>query len=83
MDALDKLLPQGAVENRTLADIILEKIEASEAAKANGASGPQLVRKRAFVCAYQYRRLTNSLTRSGWYTRPCGWLRPKDCGRLL
>lgn len=45
MDALDKLLPKGMAENRTLADIILEKIEASEAAKAHPGSGAQLVRK--------------------------------------
>ena len=46
MDALDKLLPKGSTESRTLADIILEKIEASEAAKTNaGPKGPQIVRK--------------------------------------
>jgi hypothetical protein len=46
MDTLDKLLPKGSTESRTLADIILEKIEASEAAKANAdLKEPQVVRR--------------------------------------
>jgi len=72
MDALDKLLPKGPTESRTLADIILEKIEASEAAKANaGSKKPQIVRrgKPSYTILIHVLMVLDS----GWNSRPrCG-----------
>ena len=76
MDALDKLLPKGSIESRTLADIILEKIEASEAAKANaGPKGPQIVRRGKPSCAIFIHILIvySMVLDSGWNSRSrCG-----------